>query len=44
MLRRWKEPFEELVNEENKRERGLDGVKIVEEEVRKINNDTVRKP
>ncbi|KAK3522272.1 hypothetical protein QTP86_000580 [Hemibagrus guttatus] len=41
--RRWKEYFEELMNEENEREKRVEGVNSVEEEVDKIRKDEVRK-
>ncbi|KAK3536844.1 hypothetical protein QTP86_027040, partial [Hemibagrus guttatus] len=41
--RRWKEYFEELMNEENEREKGVEGVKSVEQKVNKIRKDEVRK-
>ncbi|TRY54571.1 hypothetical protein DNTS_001573 [Danionella cerebrum] len=43
VLRRWKEYFEELMNEENERERREEDVNIVEQEVEKIKKDEVRK-
>ena len=36
VLRQWKEYFEELMNEENKRERRLDEAEIVNQEVQQI--------
>ncbi|KAK3524360.1 hypothetical protein QTP70_028024, partial [Hemibagrus guttatus] len=41
--RRWKEYFEELMNEENEREKRVEGVNSVEQEVDKIGKDEVRK-
>ncbi|KAK3543285.1 hypothetical protein QTP70_014057, partial [Hemibagrus guttatus] len=41
--RRWKEYFEELMNEENEREKKVEGVNSVEQEVDKIRKDEVRK-
>ncbi|KAK3556675.1 hypothetical protein QTP70_012834 [Hemibagrus guttatus] len=41
--RRWKEYFEELMNEENKREKRVEGVNSVEQKVDKIRKDEVRK-
>ncbi|KAK3540327.1 hypothetical protein QTP70_029586 [Hemibagrus guttatus] len=41
--RRWKEYFEELMNEENKREKRVEGVNSVEQKVHKIRKDEVRK-
>ncbi|KAK3521622.1 hypothetical protein QTP70_014726, partial [Hemibagrus guttatus] len=41
--RRWKEYFEELMNEENEREKGVEVVNSVEQEVDKIRKDEVRK-
>ncbi|KAK3569723.1 hypothetical protein QTP86_004046 [Hemibagrus guttatus] len=41
--RRWKEYFEELMNEENKREKRGEGVNSVEQKVDKIRKDEVRK-
>ncbi|KAK3536924.1 hypothetical protein QTP86_027069 [Hemibagrus guttatus] len=41
--RRWKEYFEELMNEENERERRVEGVNSVEQKVDKIRKDEVRK-
>ncbi|KAK3518898.1 hypothetical protein QTP70_014935, partial [Hemibagrus guttatus] len=41
--RRWKEYFEELMNEENEREKRVEGVNSVEEKVDKIRKDEVRK-
>lgn len=42
VLRRWREYFEGLMNEENERERRLDDVGIVDQEVRWISRDEVR--
>ncbi|KAK3538108.1 hypothetical protein QTP70_029820, partial [Hemibagrus guttatus] len=41
--RRWKEYFEELMNEENEREKRGEGVNSVEQEVDKIRKDEFRK-
>ncbi|KAK3573652.1 hypothetical protein QTP86_029951 [Hemibagrus guttatus] len=41
--RRWKEYFEELMNEENEREKRVEGVNSVEQKVDKIRKDDVRK-
>ncbi|KAK3532647.1 hypothetical protein QTP86_027463, partial [Hemibagrus guttatus] len=41
--RRWKEYFEELMNEENEREKRVDVVNSVEQKVDKIRKDEVRK-
>ncbi|KAK3532069.1 hypothetical protein QTP86_006796 [Hemibagrus guttatus] len=41
--RRWKEYFEELMNEENEREKRVEGVNSVERKVDKIRKDEVRK-
>ncbi|KAK3568206.1 hypothetical protein QTP86_000223 [Hemibagrus guttatus] len=41
--RRWKEYFEELMNEENEREKRVEGVNSVEQNVDKIRKDEVRK-
>ncbi|KAK3559797.1 hypothetical protein QTP86_020778 [Hemibagrus guttatus] len=41
--RRWKEYFEELMNEENEREKRVEGVDSVEQKVDKIRKDEVRK-
>ncbi|KAK3513652.1 hypothetical protein QTP70_028811, partial [Hemibagrus guttatus] len=41
--RRWKEYFEELMNEENEREKREEGVNSVEQKVDKIRKDEVRK-
>ncbi|KAK3565881.1 hypothetical protein QTP86_019641 [Hemibagrus guttatus] len=41
--RRWKEYFEELINEENEREKRVEGVNSVEQKVDKIRKDEVRK-
>ncbi|KAK3570815.1 hypothetical protein QTP86_027625, partial [Hemibagrus guttatus] len=43
VLRRWKEYFEELMNEENEREKRVEGVNSVEQKVDKIRKDEVRK-
>ncbi|KAK3514571.1 hypothetical protein QTP70_021622 [Hemibagrus guttatus] len=43
VLRRWKEYFEELMNEENEREKRGEGVNSVEQKVDKIRKDEVRK-
>ncbi|KAK3517285.1 hypothetical protein QTP70_002580 [Hemibagrus guttatus] len=40
--RRWKEYFEELMNEENEREKRVEGVNSVEQKVDKIRKDEVR--
>ncbi|MCI4382168.1 hypothetical protein PGIGA_G00260670 [Pangasianodon gigas] len=40
--RRWKEYFEELMNEENEREKRVEGVTSVEQKVDKIRKDEVR--
>ncbi|KAK3546666.1 hypothetical protein QTP70_031407, partial [Hemibagrus guttatus] len=40
--RRWKEYFEELMNEENEREKRVEGVNSVEQKVDKIRKDKVR--
>ncbi|KAK3574227.1 hypothetical protein QTP86_004304 [Hemibagrus guttatus] len=40
---RWKEYFEELMNEENEREKRVEGVNSVEQKVNKIRKDEVRK-
>ena len=42
VLRRWKEYFEKLMNEENVRESRLDSVEKVNRKVRKISKDEVR--
>ena len=42
MLGRWMEYFEELMNEENERERRLEEVEIVNQEVGWISKDEVR--
>ncbi|KAK3553162.1 hypothetical protein QTP86_031739, partial [Hemibagrus guttatus] len=42
--RRWKEYFEELMNEENEREKRVEGVNSVEQKVDKIRKDEVRHP
>ncbi|MCJ8746920.1 hypothetical protein PDJAM_G00147290 [Pangasius djambal] len=41
--RRWKEYFEELMNEENEKEKRVEGVTSVEQKVDKIRKDEVRK-
>ncbi|KAK3547940.1 hypothetical protein QTP70_001327 [Hemibagrus guttatus] len=41
--RRWKEYFEELMNEENEREKRVEGLNSVEQKVDKIRKDEVRK-
>ncbi|KAK3570610.1 hypothetical protein QTP86_023799, partial [Hemibagrus guttatus] len=41
--RRWKEYFEELMNEENEREKRVEGVSSLEQKVDKIRKDEVRK-
>ncbi|KAK3563385.1 hypothetical protein QTP86_023330 [Hemibagrus guttatus] len=41
--RRWKEYFEEPTNEENEREKRVEGVNSVEQKVNKIRKDEVRK-
>ncbi|KAK3514197.1 hypothetical protein QTP70_009438 [Hemibagrus guttatus] len=41
--RRWKEYFEELMNEENEREKRVEGVNSAEQKVDKIRKDEVRK-
>ncbi|KAK3559309.1 hypothetical protein QTP86_012715 [Hemibagrus guttatus] len=41
--RRWKEYFKELMNEENEREKRVEGVNSVEQKVDKIRKDEVRK-
>ncbi|KAK3550574.1 hypothetical protein QTP70_000047 [Hemibagrus guttatus] len=41
--RRWKEYFEELMNEENEREKRVEGVNSMEQKVNKIRKDEVRK-
>ncbi|KAK3544091.1 hypothetical protein QTP86_001479 [Hemibagrus guttatus] len=41
--RRWKEYFEELINEENERGKRVEGVNSVEQKVDKIRKDEVRK-
>ncbi|KAK3549760.1 hypothetical protein QTP86_007759 [Hemibagrus guttatus] len=41
--RRWKKYFEELMNEENEREKRVEGVNSVEQKVDKIRKDEVRK-
>ncbi|XP_051779618.1 uncharacterized protein LOC127526820 [Erpetoichthys calabaricus] len=42
VLSRWKEYFERLMNEENERERRLDDVEIVNQEVQRISKEEVR--
>ncbi|KAK3569633.1 hypothetical protein QTP86_002580 [Hemibagrus guttatus] len=42
--RRWKEYFEELMNEENERGKRVEGVNPAEQKVDKIRKDEVRKP
>ncbi|KAJ8375265.1 hypothetical protein SKAU_G00058450 [Synaphobranchus kaupii] len=42
VMRRWKEYFEELMNEENERERRTDNVEIVNQEVQEISKEEVR--
>ncbi|KAK3552816.1 hypothetical protein QTP86_022562, partial [Hemibagrus guttatus] len=42
-VRRWKEYFEELMNEENEREKRVEGVNSVEQKVDMIRKDEVRK-
>ncbi|KAK3513810.1 hypothetical protein QTP70_028864 [Hemibagrus guttatus] len=41
--KKWKEYFEELMNEENEREKRVEGVNSVEQKVDKIRKDEVRK-
>ncbi|KAK3574844.1 hypothetical protein QTP86_018427, partial [Hemibagrus guttatus] len=41
--RRWKEYFAEMINEENEREKRVEGVNSVEQKVDKIRRDEVRK-
>ncbi|KAK3510097.1 hypothetical protein QTP70_026828 [Hemibagrus guttatus] len=41
--RRWKEYFDELMNEENEREKRVEGVNSVEQKVDKIRKDEIRK-
>ncbi|KAK3531799.1 hypothetical protein QTP70_029737, partial [Hemibagrus guttatus] len=43
LQRRWNEYFEELMNEENEREKRVEGVNSVEQKVDKIRKDEVRK-
>ncbi|XP_051806753.1 uncharacterized protein LOC127534762 [Acanthochromis polyacanthus] len=43
MMGRWKEYFEELMNEENERERRVEEVTVVDQEVAKISKDEVRR-
>ncbi|KAF7644203.1 hypothetical protein LDENG_00226100 [Lucifuga dentata] len=40
---RWKEYFEELMNEKNERERRVEEVTVVNQEVPKISKDEVRR-
>ncbi|MFY0383419.1 RNA-directed DNA polymerase, partial [Bacillus sp. YIM B13582] len=42
VLRRWREYFEQLMNEENQRERRLDDVELVKQEVDRISKEEVR--
>ena len=42
VLRRWRQYFKELLNEENERERRVDKVETVEQEVRNISRDEVK--
>ncbi|KAF7705380.1 hypothetical protein C0J45_6915 [Silurus meridionalis] len=42
VLRRWREYFEQLMNEENERKRRLDGVEMVKQEVDRISKEEVR--
>uniref|UniRef100_A0A3B3BTI6 ribonuclease H n=1 Tax=Oryzias melastigma TaxID=30732 RepID=A0A3B3BTI6_ORYME len=42
VMERWKEYFEELMNEENEREQRVEEVTVVEQEVRKISKGEVR--
>ncbi|KAI5615215.1 hypothetical protein C0J50_10889, partial [Silurus asotus] len=42
VLRRWREYFEQLMNKENQRERSLDDVELVKQEVDKISKEEVR--
>ncbi|KAI5089302.1 histone H4 transcription factor [Silurus meridionalis] len=42
VLRRWREYFEQLMNEENQRERRLDDVEMVKQDVDKISKEEVR--
>ncbi|KAF7650580.1 hypothetical protein LDENG_00123490, partial [Lucifuga dentata] len=43
VMGRWKEYFEELMNEENERERRVEEVTVVNQEVAKISKDEVRR-
>ncbi|XP_051800420.1 uncharacterized protein LOC127532561 [Acanthochromis polyacanthus] len=43
VMGRWKEYFEELMNEENERERRVEEVTVVDQEVAKISKDEVRR-
>ncbi|KAE8281679.1 hypothetical protein D5F01_LYC20678 [Larimichthys crocea] len=43
VMGRWKENFEELMNEENERERRAEEVTVVDQEVAKISEDEVRR-
>ncbi|KAE8288333.1 hypothetical protein D5F01_LYC12200 [Larimichthys crocea] len=43
VMGRWKEYFEELMNEENERERRAEEVTVVDQEVAKISEDEVRR-
>ncbi|KAI5627659.1 hypothetical protein C0J50_8434, partial [Silurus asotus] len=42
VLRRWREYFEQLMNEENQRERRLDDVELVKQDVDRISKEEVR--
>ena len=42
VLRRWREYFEQLMNEENERERRIDDVEVVKQEVDRISKEEVR--
>ncbi|KAF7693224.1 hypothetical protein HF521_008540 [Silurus meridionalis] len=42
VLKRWREYFEQLMNEENQRERRLDDVKLVKQEVDRISKEEVK--
>ncbi|KAF7699893.1 hypothetical protein HF521_002851 [Silurus meridionalis] len=42
VLRRWREYFEQLMNEENERERRVDDVEMVKQEVDRISKEEVR--
>ncbi|KAI5620741.1 hypothetical protein C0J50_19613, partial [Silurus asotus] len=42
VLRRWREYFEQLMNEENQRERRLDDVELVKQDVDRISKEVVR--